>query len=411
MKIDADERLDISRRLLGSSAIVTQENGAPDITVKLDVAGFVRRLLLFDTYVLYSVRLKEIPEMVRHFGYQGTLALLSSGALEIRCECAQYAEGQFGTPPCAPLTFQFHVIEAHGRDKYLIDNLKEVNRTPAMSSRELMDLQSAVVGAVRQPDNRQMFRDLVAPTFDGDVLRNTALLKAAICFVLEKERGMNAIPEFDIRFHKVGDDRYRAETNLTRELTLSTNDLHDVIKASLLGIAGVDQRLGEMHAHTALSGFTPEEVPLFTDKLDSLAQAVSSQRTEERFQRVVTIAGLSDVLPESQIDVEKLLEIRNQPEAMEFRAWLSGIDKYSDSEIRDLVASVNSKIGMLAQTTMGKALRLAVTTVVGILPPHIAIPVGVVLGTLDQFAWDKFARRSGVSAFINELYPSVFCSP
>ncbi len=136
------------------------------------MAGFIRRLLLFDTYVLYSVRLKEIPEIVRHFGFRGAPTLLSSGALEIRCECAQYAEGQFGTPPCAPLTFQFHVIEAHGRDKYLIDNLKEVNQTPNLTSRELMELQSAVVGAVRQPDNRQMFRNLVAPIFESDVLRN-----------------------------------------------------------------------------------------------------------------------------------------------------------------------------------------------------------------------------------------------
>ena len=95
---------------------------------------------------------------------------------------------------------------------------------------------------------------------------------------------------------------------------------------------------------------------------------------------------------------------------MEFRAWLSGIDKFSDSEISELVASLNSKIGLLAQTTVGKALRLAVTTAVGLLPPHVGLPAGVVLGVLDQFAWDKFARRSGVSAFISEMYPSVFLS-
>jgi len=409
MKVDLNQQLDIGRRLLGSSAIVTQENGTSDISVKLDVAGFVRRLLLFDTYVLYSVRLKEIPEIVRHFGYQGTLALLSSGALEIRCECAQYAEGQFGTPPCAPLTFQFHVIEAHGRDAYLVDNLKEVNRTPTLSSRELMELQSAVVGAVRQPDNREMFRTLVAPTFEGDVLQNTGLLKSAVRFVLRHEKRINEIPDFDIRFHKVGDDRYTAETSLTKQLTLSTDEIHQVIKTSLLGIAGVDQRLGEMDAHTAISGFTLEDVPLFGSKLATLVQAVSSERTEERFQRVVAIAGLSDVLPASQIDAEKLLEIRNQPEAMEFRAWLSGIDRRSDSQIRELVAAVNSKIGMVAQTTAGKVLRLAVTTAVGILP-HIGIPAGIVLGALDQFAWDKFARRSGVAAFISEMYPSIFRS-
>ena len=77
------------------------EPGARDITVALDIEGLIRRLLLFDTYILYSVRLKEIPELVRHFGYEGTIALLTSGALEICCECAQYVEGQFNTA-CLP---------------------------------------------------------------------------------------------------------------------------------------------------------------------------------------------------------------------------------------------------------------------------------------------------------------------
>jgi hypothetical protein len=407
MNVISDQPPEITRRLLGSSAIVTQEDGAGDITVGLDIAGFVRRLLLFDTYVLYSVRLKEIPEIVRHFGYQGTLSLFSSGALEIRCECAQFMEGEFKTPPCPPLTFQFHVIEAHGRDDYLVGNLHEVNRTPALSATELMNLRSAVVRAVKQPDHREMFTTLVAPAFESDVLQNTALLKSAIRFVLLREKGINEIPDFDIHFRKVADDRYAAETDLTRQLTLSADDIHQVLKMSLLGIAGVDQRLGEMSAHKALSGFTLDEAPLFGSKLASLAEAVSSRRTEERFQRVVAISGVSDVLPDSRIDVEKLLEIRNQPEAMEFRGWLSGIDKKSDLEIRELVAAVNSKIGLLAQTTAGKALRLAVTTAVGIVP-HIGIPAGIALGALDQFAWDKFARRSGVDAFISEMYPSIF---
>src|SRR5436309_2577430 len=135
----------MTRRLLGSSAIVTQDPGASDISVRLDVESLVRRLLLFDTYILYSVRLKEIPDLVRRFGYEGALALLGSGAVEIRCECSQFMEGQLSTPPYPPLTFQFHVIEAHDRNQYLIYNLSEVNRTPGPSSRQSMPLRTAVM--------------------------------------------------------------------------------------------------------------------------------------------------------------------------------------------------------------------------------------------------------------------------
>ncbi len=400
------KRLEITRRLLGSSAIVYQEPGARDIGVRLDLEGFIRRLLLFDTYILYSVRLKEIAELVRYFGYEGTLMLLSSGALEIRCECAQFVEGQFSAPACPPLTFQFHVIEAHDRNQYLIDNLSEFNRTPALSSRQLMELQTAVTKAVRQPDNREMFSSAVAPAFESDILHNTRLLKSAVRFVLAKEKGITSVDDFALRFHKVADDRYKAETDLLQKLTLSIEDIHNVLKVAILGISGVDQRLGEMKAHDALSGFTDEELPLFRNKLDFLAEAHSSQGPERRFHRVVAVAGLPEISAGSRIDIEKVLAVRSQPEALEFRAWLADIDKLSDSEIQQRVSSFNAKLGLAAQTTAGKVLRFLVTTVAGFVPP-----LSVTLGALDEFAWDKFARRSGIAAFVHELYPSIFAAP
>lgn len=371
----------------------------------MDVESFVRRLLLFDTYILYSVRLKEIPDLVRHFGYEGTLALLGSGALEIRCECAQYMEGQFSTPPYPPLTFQFHVIDAHDRNQYLIDNLSEVNRTPGLTSGQLMALRTAVMKAVQQPDNREMFRSNVAPAFENDILNNESLLKAAARFVLEKEKRIVGLEDFVLKFHKVGDDRYQAETDLVQRLRMSVEDLHGVLKAAMLGVSGVDQRLGEMKTHYALSGFASEELPLFQSKLDSIAEAVSSHSQERRFRRVITISGLPEIPSDSRIDAEKLLKIRGEPEAQEFRGWLAGIENVSDAELRQRVASLNAKLGLAAQTWTGKAIRLLVTTVTGILAPLL---VGVAIGALDQFAWDKFDRRSGVAAFVHELYPSIF---
>jgi hypothetical protein len=248
-----------------------------------------------------------------------------------------------------------------------------------------------------------MFTSGVAPAFESDVLHNTPLLKSAIRFVLSKGRGITSVDDFGLRFHKVGDDRYGAETDLLQRLTLGVEEVHNVLKVALLGVSGVDQRLGEMKAHTALSGFTDEELPLFWSKLGCLVEAVGSQGPERRFDRVISVAGLPEVSARSRIDIEKLLEIRSRPEALEFRAWLAGIDKFSEREIQQRISSFNAKLGLAAQTTAGKLVRLLVTTVAGVVPP-----LGVALGALDQFAWDKFARRSGIAAFIDELYPSIF---
>jgi len=396
-------QVEITRRLLGSSAIASHNPGERDITVSLDVGGFIRRLLLFDTYILYSVRLKEMPEIVKRFGFGGTMDLLSSGALEIRYECAQYAEGQFNTAPCPLQTFQFHVLEAHIWEQYLIDGLAELRRAP-VGSRELMDLQSGVVRAVRRSDNRQMFASEVAPEFEAAVLTNDKLVKAAVSLVLAKDHNIHD-PEFSIRVHKVADDRFRAETDLESKLRLGPQEAHEVVKRGLLGIAGLFQRIGEMKAHVAVSGFTEEELSLFRSKFQVLTDAMGSKRNEDRFLRVLALAGLAgDVGPEERVDIEKILRIRNEPEALEFRAWLADTDRLSDSEIRDRVNSLNAKIGLAVQSTTGKVIRFLATSVAGKVVPALDIA----LSALDQFMWDRFFKRSGVTAFINELYPSIF---
>ncbi len=398
--------LEITRRLLGSSAIISHAPDGRDVCVSLDVAGFIRRLLLFDTYVLYSVRLKEIPELVKYLGFEGTMYLLSSGALEIRCECAQYVEGAFNTPACPHLTFQFNVLEASIWEQYLIDSLPALRSAP-IGSRELLDLQGAVVKAVRRSDNRKMFSSEVAPAFEGELLHNEFLVKAAISLVLHNRHGVDKMDNFAAKVHKVGDDRFQVETNLDSKLSLGPEEIHETIKRALLGIAGLFQRIGEMNAHTAISGFTEAEEPLFRNKLKSLADALCVTKTEDRFLRTISVAGLGvDLASTARIDVEKILQIRSEPEAVEFRGWLANVDKLSDSEIRDRVASLNAKLGLAVQSTTGKVVRLLATTVAGICPP-----VGMALSVVDQFLWDKCFKRSAVAAFVNELYPSIFRSP
>ena len=394
---------EVTRRLLGSSAIATTPRDGGDVSVALDVGGLIRRLLLFDTYILYSVRLKEIPGLVQWFGLRGTLDLLSSGAMEIRCECAQYSEGNFNTPPCPSMTFQFHVLEAHIWEQYLIDCLPELRKT-GLVGRQLMDLQTAVVKAVTHSDNRPMFAHDVAPAFEGDILSNNRLVKAAVDLLLLQRHGIRNVDNFELKMNKVGDDRFAAETNLGSKLSLSSEETHDIIKRALLGVAGLYQRIGEMNAHRAVSGFTEVELSLFRSKFEALADALGSNRNESRFLRTLSIAGLCDaVAPNQMVDVGQLLKIRSGPEAAEFRAWLTDIDRLSDAEVRDRVASLNAKLGLAAQTTTGKVLRLLATTAASAIPP-----LGIALSTLDQFLWDKFFRRSGVAAFIHELYPSLF---
>jgi hypothetical protein len=60
--------------------------GTDAFEVQLLAKELVERLLLFDHVILDSLRLKEVPELVRLFGYDETMELLNSGIMSMRCE-------------------------------------------------------------------------------------------------------------------------------------------------------------------------------------------------------------------------------------------------------------------------------------------------------------------------------------
>src|SRR6266496_2019698 len=90
--------MDLSRSLIGVSATFSEDGGVVDV----DLESLIHRLLLFDRYVLHSIRLQEFPILARRLGYEPLRDLLSANLIEIRCECLQLTQtaqsGMFGDP-------------------------------------------------------------------------------------------------------------------------------------------------------------------------------------------------------------------------------------------------------------------------------------------------------------------------
>lgn len=74
-----------------------------------------------------------------------------------------------------------------------------------------------------------------------------------------------------------------------------------------------------------------------------------------------------------------------------------------------MIKSVRSKITSIIQSNMGRTLRFAAATAIGLIPP-IGIVAGPVTGALDSFLIDKVFPNSGVVAFLTNTYPSLFVS-
>lgn len=391
----------INRRLIGASAVLAPNNY--EVT-DVDLAGIVRRLLLFDKYVLVSVRLEEFPILAKHLGFAGLRDLLEANLIEIRHECLQLAQmgqaGMFGDAVLPPFTYKFNWIDATDKRGYAHDSLQKMHKVAGLSHNEVVKLKRAIANAIHPlpPD----FRSQLIPAFQSELLQNVSLLRKAVELEIKNNYKLDGVP-VNLKVFQEGEDTFKVETNLADHIGI--DKAHKAIERAILAVAGLSQAIGEMKVYSAISGFRDDELPLFREKLDFMAETLSSHSRENSFQRVIKIAGLPQIKG-GPFDVQKLLKLRDSSEAREFRDWLGGIGDATDSEIAERVVGLRARLGLKVSGSSGEAIRCLINTGLGFIPS--AVPAALAFGVFDQFVIDKLLPRSGITAFVSELYPSLF---
>ena len=175
-----------------------------------------------------------------------------------------------------------------------------------------------------------------------------------------------------------------------------------------MAIAGLNERFEEMHSYNALIGFRDEEMPIVDEKLRFLFDQMDPTKQEERFDRVVELAGLPDPeTVEGAVDVEKLLQVRNTDECRQFRQWLRSLDSASDEEIEAEIGSLREKLSRAVRSRSGKTVRFIATTGAGFIP-IVGPAIGPALGALDTFAVEKLLPEPGPVSFLGSSYSSIF---
>lgn len=407
--------MSLTQRLIGRCAILDSKNDL----VTVDLTGLVRRLVLFDKFILESVRLKELPFLLNVFGYDGFIALIQCGDFTIHCDA--FTIGQTGQakvlksrvkkgllPLCS---YAFSTVRISDWYSYIDGCLRILDPLTSISSPQRNTLKNLITSsAARYPSD---FGTTTLTQLKTDLAANRPVIGLLVKKTLAEQMSAAVKGDIILRVHQIDDSDFRVETDIAERLHLSELDTHKAIERALLAAGGLNQRIEQMQTYSAISGFLPEEVPLFAERLDFLVNALLPQRQEERFQRILTIKGLpklDQVDADTRIDADKLLKIRDSVECREFRAWLSMIDYASDSEIRERVNSLHSKVSGLMHTKPGTDLRFATVTGIGFVP-IIGTGLGVLFGALDHFLLEKVFPYSGPASFINRLYPSIFKNP
>ena len=371
-----------------------------------DIEGLLRRLLLFETVTVRSVRLREIPFLVRAFGKDGFLQLLDSGALKISCEfAAVILEFKTNGVRSEPLFhFSFGIADLAKREQTLGSEMRLLQSVPGLKNNDRARLEEAIMSKlVRPPSN---YGEQLQTQVESDLRTNTPALALSVSEHLKKQFGM-AAPSVNLRVEETKPRVFRIVNDLPKLLGVSEQEAHDFLHFGVGAVAHIDQRVADMAAYSAITGFSESEAPLLFGKLSGIIGPLNPDHIERQFGRVATIADFPDLKPAKRIDVGRLLAARDSPELREFREWLCKLDGLSDAQVRDLIGGVKNRIGFLIRSSTGKALRLAATTALGLAGPA----AGVAAGALDTFLLERLFPSSGVFAFLTATYPSLFESP
>lgn len=377
----------------------------------VDVGLLVRRLILFDKVVIKSALLREIPAFVRAFGTSGFTRLLDTGLVKLSCELTTVITdvNRNGVSHVPLHHFSFGIADLADRDKSLKSALRCLQSISGLKNLERASMEETILRSLVRPPSS--YGQSLLDQIDADLRTNTPAFKAAVRRRLIAELGTPALPIADIPIEVEETTKrvFYVKNTLSASFGISLEKAHLVLHGAVTAMANLNQRLANMEAYSAITGFLDSESTLLFGKLAGIIAPLNPNRAEEQFERVIEITDVPDFRPGQKVDVDLLLKIRESAECREFREWLSTLEDVSDAEIKEMVASIKSKVASLAGSASGKLVRLAATTGIGLIP--VVGPItGAAASAIDSFLVDRVLPRSGIVAFLTEQYPSLFVS-
>ncbi len=307
-------------------------------------------------------------------------------------------------------SYSFGVVQVHDRKEYIHQCLQPIDAAPHLKGKQAQKLRKLVAGRTLDPPGNAGSRAM--SQLERDLEANAPVLKKSVALATAKDLGVVLdADDFELRVEQIDAEDFRTETNLGEVAGLDDPAVHKAVERGLLGVGGLNQRIEYMERHRAVAGFRNDDLPLFEEKLGFLARQLDPDAQVERFDRVLDLIDLPDVANDPgtrDVDIARLLEILESEEAREFRSWLRGLDALRDNEVEQEIRKLRDLVRRAVRSSAGKGVRFAATTGVGLIPG--AQLAGLGLGALDAFVLERLVPEAGPTAFLSQLYPTVFVS-
>lgn len=383
-------------------------NGRTLLDVDLD--ALLRGVLFSEELLIETFRFQDLAWLVNELGYEAIFRLLASDAVKLKLdilEPASTGQAVFETrSQHLPLnTLEFSLIDFHSREDYVSDCFKVFDHLNLTTKQKIKFKHLILEKLLPRPEGmRHFFRG-----FTEDLVLDRGLLARTIANkARDYDRTDREEPEIEIK--KVSPDTVTIVSNLQQILRISPQEEHALVESSCLAVASLRLRISEMASYNAITGFLPSEFQLFDQQTAAILLRGKNlfEREQDQFMRVRTIAGLPSFHPsafKSGFSIERLLDLRCTQEISEFRAFLKTAEVLDDEQVANQLKNTRARIGNLVDTAPGKLMRVAVATTLGLTLGDV---IGVAAGVVDSLLLDKVFPRSGLVAFVSDLYPSLF---
>jgi hypothetical protein len=377
---------------------------AGGLTAPFDPGALLRGLIVFDHVIVESNGLQEVPLLVRWFGYDSTLELLRSGRLSFQPLPMTVGEtghlGLSGRPVLPQLRYRLLPIMIANPQDHIS---KSVDAWP----------QDERVGKrMRQTLVNQTYKSLAispaacVPLLERAIhqdLQTIPLLRTAIHDAVAEAMGIRFdLADLTVRIEAVDETGWRIETNLQELLGLDTDREHQYVTRGVLNCAGLTQRLVMREHYDAIPELTISDQTLLDIRLLTFCERYGVPN--DRFDRVVRVAGLPTVSSHASIDLSRLLQVTSSDEAGRFREWLHTANP-SEDEIRDQVSSIRSRLGGALRSPLGRVIRFVVSEGIGLGAGGPAVGEAVVDSWLLEWALGEPSPLLFLTRSYRRLFP------
>lgn len=376
--------------------------------IQLDVNELVQRLILFDTFILKSVRFRDLPSLLAIFGYEGLLTLLEAKALQLECGHLTTGARSDKAIQLSLNSFSFSIVSPADYKQFLSRCFASIEPETKLTKKQFIRLKKTIADNMVLPTENGGNESMIQ--LYNDIQSNSNIFLTLVAKRLsERLNTSTVLSEFNLKMNRIDSNIFECDNNLAEKFNLQPVEVHQLIQSAGLALGNLNLRIEEMKLYNALSGFSETEMSIFDNKVRFLLDDFLPGNLEKQMHRVCTINGFPDLsnIQDVKIDVEKLLEIRNTIECREFRMWLQSLDATSDAEIEERLTSLRARMGNLLTGNPARVIRFLLSALIGVVP-GVGTITSLVIDSLDSFLLEKILPSDGPVSFISDMYPSIF---